>query len=220
MATFLSAPAFHTQKALESLGLSATRNQIHEFFGSFLGYHHLGEMQADLDEIEFHLQQSTPLVVLQCHAGYLRIADLLKRYVRADQVMPVYEVVKHHLRSVLPATTFDDEYQLLSTWVAQEVRRCLLADDNQQVVDAQLRVASYCDIFVHDDIDFPTLIDVRDMMWQGDYMGILYRAKPDGTPAYAEDQIGTSAHLNFEKVGQLHAVAGVLDQQRCVGLQA
>lgn len=71
---------------------------------------------------------------------------------RADQMRPVYEVVKTNLRHALPPTTFDDEDDLLKTYIADQVKEWLFHDSNLEVVTA---VGNYCSVFRPDDIDFP-----------------------------------------------------------------
>jgi hypothetical protein len=141
--------------------------------------------------------------VLQCHAGYMRILQVLK--VRADRAPPVFEVIKRSLLTAPPATTFDDDTQLLYTRVTQEIRRQLLSGEIPEVVDAELHVSAHCDYFEHDDIDIPTLIDTRDTSWEGADDGELLPTKPDGMPDYTGDQIGTTSHLRAAKSSEVRA---------------
>ncbi|WP_066737523.1 hypothetical protein [Cupriavidus sp. D384] len=202
MSDIFSTPAFLSQKALRERGIEVKRSLFHEFYASFFGYYHHREMLDDLDEIQFALTQR-PLVVLQNHAAYLRMADRLKDQVRADQLQPVFEVVKANLLQVLPPTTFDDEDHLIKTYLADQIKQWLFDDANEEVVEAQTTVAAFCDVFVPDDLDFPDINQEHNDEWRGHFMAMLYHALPDGKPAYLEDQITTTTYIRAEKVGRV-----------------
>lgn len=202
MSELFSAPAFLSQKALRERGIEVKRSWLHEIFASFFGYHHSREMHEDQDEIEYALGRQ-PLVVLQSHAAFLRMTDLLKDQVRADQLHPIYQVVKTNLVHALPPATFDDDDHLLQTYIADQIKQWLYDEANTEMVNAQAAVSSFCSVFRPDELEFPDVIEVRDAVWAGRFMAMLYRALPDGQPAYQEDQITTTTFVRAEKLGRV-----------------
>lgn len=203
MSDIFGMSAFLTQKALSARGIEVKRAIFHEFYASFFGYHHKREMEVDMDDIVHCVTQCAPLIVLQNHAAYLRMAELLKEQVRADQLQPVFDVIKGNLLNALPVTTYDDESHLLYAYVAEEVKRWLFDESNEPIAEAQGRVAAACGLFRPDDLDFPTLIYEHGPVWEGTFMAMLYRSRPDGTPAYDEDQIATNTFVRAEKLGRV-----------------
>lgn len=202
MSDLFSASTFFSQKALRERGIDVQRSWFPEIFASFFGYQHSGEMHQEQDELDEAIA-SQPLVVLQSQAAFFRMTDLLRGQVRADQMQPVYEIVKTNLLHALPPTTFNDEDHLLKTYIADEVKQWLLHASNPEVVNAQAAVSNYCSVFRPDDLDFPNVIDVQDAVWFGHFTAMLYHALPDGQPAYLEDQITTTTFVRAAKLGRV-----------------
>ena len=202
MFDIFSTAAFLSNKAFRERGIDFHRSWFHEVYASLLGYYKKSEMDSDLDEIQDALRRGA-LVVLQNDAAFKRMADLLKGQLRSDQVLPLFEIVRANLLQVLPPTTFDDENHLINTYLANQVRQWLFNGANEEVVKAQAAVGAYCNVFVPDDRDFPDVNQEHNNSWGGQFMAMLYRALPDGKPAYLEDQITTSTYIHAEKAGRV-----------------
>lgn len=197
MSSYFSTPAFHAQRDLNALGVNLNRGQILEIHAALFGYHHFQEMQIDLGSITYHLENSAPWVVLQAEMGLMRLRSLgLKgQYQQALQIIQSRLPVQHLFR--------DDNHFLIEYFVDNLFRGWVLADGNQEILQAQQKIEHRCDVFERDDVDFGDLINERAEVWDGSVGAQLHQRRSNGTVAYDDKYINIGARIQFQKLGRV-----------------